>query len=210
MQTCTVGATRDDSKCGRRFWKGLAAGSFLVFLLSGCLVIPIKIPLASPPQTTQPEKLRGDRPSPQTAAQTGALVAQSKPTAQMEAQVVQRINDIRQQRGLNRLQLNEKLARVARTYSKQMAEENFFSHTDATGNSPGERVKKAGIFYFMVGENLFKCTNAPEPVPLSVEGWMNSPGHRENILRPNFKETGVGIWRVGNTYYFTQLFLRAF
>ncbi len=198
------------SQRGQLPWKFWAAAVSVSFLLSGCLVIPIEIPLGSPPQTTEPEKPTGDRPSPQTAAPTAAPAAPDAATAEMEAQVVQRINDIRQERGLNRLQVNEKLAQVARAYSHQMAAENFFSHTDAKGNGPGDRVKKAGIFYFMVGENLFKCTNAPEPVPLSVEGWMNSPGHRENILRPNFKETGVGIWRVGNTYYFTQLFMRAF
>jgi len=41
-----------------------------------------------------------------------------------------------------------------------------------------------------------------------VQGWMDSPGHRENILRPEYRETGIGVWRTGNTYYFTQLFMR--
>ncbi len=134
------------------------------------------------------------------------VVVQSTPIAQMEIRVRQQINAIRQQQGLNQLRNNEKLAQVARNYSRQMAEQNFFSHTSPQGTTVVQRVHSAGIFYFMVGENLFKGTNLPDPVPSAVQGWVNSPGHRENILRPEFRETGVGVWRKGNTYYFTQLF----
>lgn len=72
-----------------------------------------------------------------------------------------------------------------------------------------QRIERAGIFYFLVGENLFICTNIPQPVAASVKGWMSSPGHRQNILRPEYRETGVGVWRKGNSYYFTQLFMRS-
>lgn len=51
-------------------------------------------------------------------------------------------------------------------------------------------------------------TNLPQPVGDAVQGWMESQGHRENILRPEFRETGIGVWRTGNTYYFTQLFMQ--
>lgn len=90
-----------------------------------------------------------------------------------------------------------------------MAEQNFFAHVGPQGDTLTDRVKSADIFYLMVGENLFTSTNIPQPVPAAVEGWMNSPGHRENILRPEYRETGIGVWKVGNTYYFTQLFMRA-
>lgn len=136
-------------------------------------------------------------------------IAQSPATAQMEAQVLKRINEIRQQHGLKQLRNNEKLAAVARNYSRQMQEQNFFSHTSPAGDTMVQRVHSAGIFYVMLGENLFKCTNIPNPVPEGVRGWMESPGHRENILRPEYRETGIGVWREGNTYYFTQLFLRS-
>ena len=89
-----------------------------------------------------------------------------------------------------------------------MAAQNFFSHTGADGSTLDKRVDAGGISYWVVGENLFTSTNIPQPVPAAVEGWMKSPGHRENILRPVFRETGVGVWRTGNTYYITQLFLR--
>lgn len=142
-------------------------------------------------------------------AQFSPRVAQSGSTAQMESEVRQRINAIRQQGGLATLRNNEKLAQVARNYSRRMAEQNFFAHVSPQGDTLSDRVKAAKIFYFMVGENLFTSTNIAQPTPAAVEGWMNSPGHRENILRPEFRETGIGVWRRGNAYYFTQLFLRS-
>jgi uncharacterized protein YkwD len=140
--------------------------------------------------------------------QTPRASVQSAALAEMEAAVEERINEIRQQNGLNPLQKNERLAQVARNYSQTMARENFFSHTGPDGDTSAQRVRSAGLSYRVVGENLFKSTNAPQPVQLAVKGWMNSPGHRENILRPVFTQTGIGIWRDGNTYYITQLFMR--
>ena len=147
--------------------------------------------------------------TPSSSPPTPLATPQSPATAQMEAQVRQRINEIRQKQGLSELQHNEKLAQAARDYSQEMAEKDFFSHTSPEGSTMVKRVRSAGIiFYFMLGENLFTCTNIPQPVPASVQGWMDSPGHRENILRPEYRETGIGVWRTGNTYYFTQLFMR--
>ncbi len=55
-----------------------------------------------------------------------------------------------------------------------------------------------------IGENI------PQPVPTAIDGWMKSPGHRDNILRPIFTQTGVGVWQEGDKYYITQLFLLPF
>lgn len=174
--------------------------SFLALGLVGCEpileqllpLIPVETPTQTPTQTS---------PSPEVTAQL--------PThAQMEAAVREQINQVRLQNGLNALSNNEQLAQVARNYSQQMARDNFFSHTGSDGSTLAERVEAGGVRYRVVGENLFKSTNAPEPVPLAVEGWMESQGHRENILRPVFTETGIGVWQEGNTYYITQLFLR--
>ncbi|PSN12779.1 CAP domain-containing protein [filamentous cyanobacterium CCT1] len=137
-----------------------------------------------------------------------AAAAQSSTAAEMETLVYARINEIRQQEGLNPLQPNGPLAQVARQYSQRMADENFFGHIGPAGDGPAQRVSDANILYAMVGENLFTSTNAPDPAPLAVQGWMESPGHRANILRSGFTETGVGVWQRGNTYYFTQLFMR--
>ncbi len=145
---------------------------------------------------------------PLNASRTPALASQSASTAKIEVGIRQSINQVRQHKGLQLLQQNERLAQVARNYSRQMAEKNFFSHTGSEGTTSAERVEAAGIIYWVVGENLFKGTNINQPVKVAVDGWLDSPGHRENILRPFFTETGVGVWRVNNTYYITQLFLR--
>jgi uncharacterized protein YkwD len=127
---------------------------------------------------------------------------------EMEVIVLQQINQIRQQQGLSALQPNPTLAQVARNYSQQMVSQNFFSHTDPFGNEAVQRVYKAGVEFELVGENLYKSVDAPDPVKDAVEGWMASPGHRANVLRSVFTQTGVGAWQADDTYYFTQLFIQ--
>lgn len=168
----------------------------IIFLLSGCEAIS-----QIPPMLPQlPER---------SPTRIATNPAQSANAAQMENQVRDRINAIRQRQGLSQLRHNEKLAQVARNYSRKMAAQNFFSHTSPQGDTMVQRVRSAGIFYLVLGENLFTSTNIPQPVQAAVNGWMNSTGHRENILRSEYRETGIGIWRRGNTYYFTQLFMRS-
>lgn len=168
----------------------------MAFVLTGCEQAIEYLP---PLPTVQ---MPSDRPK------QSPLPPQSATATQIEAAIRESINEVRQENELQTLQNNEQLAAVARNYSRQMAEQNFFSHTGADGSSLQDRVGAGGIIYWVVGENLFKGTNVPQPVNVAVDGWMKSPGHRANILRPVFTETGVGVWRVNNTYYITQLFLR--
>ena len=177
-------------------WIIKAVGVAIALCLTGCEqaieYLPplpnIEIPSNQPPKAPQP--------------------AQTPQTAQIEAQIRSSINQVRQKNGLQPLQNNEKLAQVARNYSRQMIEKNFFSHTGIDGSTLSQRVRAGNISYWIVGENLFRSKNIPQPVSAAVDGWLKSPGHRENILRPVFRETGVGVWRKGNTYVITQLFLR--
>jgi uncharacterized protein YkwD len=134
--------------------------------------------------------------------------AQSQSLAQMEEAIRQRINQQRQKQGLQPLKANDTLRKIARNYSRRMRQEKFFSHYDAKGKSVSDRVLAAGIRYSAVGENLFKSYNLPNVIEGSVRGWMNSKGHRENILRRQYTETGVGIWKDGSTYHITQIFLK--
>ena len=129
------------------------------------------------------------------------------PITAQEAETVRLINLERQKHGLGALAVNPTLTRIAREYSALMGRENFFSHYDKNGHDIGDRAKANDVRYRMLGENLFKSINAPAPVTLAVEGWMKSEGHRANILTPQYTQTGVGIWRSGATYYFTQIFL---
>lgn len=179
-------------------------------LLSGCTTLeqlPIELPPIELPTELPQIGPIGTR-APSTPTQ-GTATAQSEETARMEAEVRSQINAIREQQGLRPLSNNERLAGVARSYSRRMAEEGFFGHVSPDGSTLVSRVRGAGIFYFMVGENLFTSTNIPQPASAAVNGWMNSPGHRANVLRSEYRETGIGVWRQGNSYYFTQLFLRA-
>jgi len=132
----------------------------------------------------------------------------SSDIAALEQEVVRRINAIRRERGLQPLATNDELGQIARDYSCLMAREDFFSHTGPAGGTVADRVREAGIAYRLVGENLARNTNAADPVAVAVQGWMDSPGHRENILREGFAETGVGACREGSRYYFTQIFLQ--
>lgn len=176
-------------------------GAIIFLSLTGCQFF-------RPPQeaTQRPTPKVSQSPSPSQSPANNT--AQSSAIARMEQDTIQQINQNRQQQNLEPLSRNTKLTQVARDYSRRMAKQDFFSHTSPDGDTIAQRVQSRGINYLMVGENLFKGTNITEPVPVAVEGWMQSPGHRQNILTANYTETGIGIWQQNNTYYFTQVFLR--
>ena len=89
-----------------------------------------------------------------------------------------------------------------------MAEENFFSHNDPEGRSVRERVNEARIKWHMVGETLALSNGYINPVATSLRGWMDSPGHRRNILDPDWRNTAIGVWiSADGTVYFTEIFL---
>lgn len=136
------------------------------------------------------------------------ISAQTSSISQMEVAVFERINEQRQKQGLKPLKMHETLRKVARAYSRRMSQEKFFSHYDPQKKSATDRVRSAGLRFRAVGENLFLSQNAPDPISGAVEGWMESKGHRANILTQAYTHTGVGIWKDGNTHHFTQLFMR--
>lgn len=122
-----------------------------------------------------------------------------------EKRVLELVNEERAKRGLSALKWSNELASVARAHSKDMHERSFFSHTNPDGKSPFDRIKAAGISYSYAAENIAAGQATPEAV---VEGWMNSQGHRENILNAKLKYLGVGFYEAagGYKYYWTQNF----
>jgi len=127
----------------------------------------------------------------------------------LEQQCLDEVNRVRRARGLVRLEVYEDLLSVAREYSRRMAEEHFFSHTDPDGRTVRERVDDADVKWRMVGENLAYSNGYINPVAASLHGWMESPGHRRNILDPDYRLTAVGAWIADNgTVYFTEIFLK--
>jgi len=124
-----------------------------------------------------------------------------------EAEAHDRINEERTSRGLGELTLREDLTDVARAHSADMASRDFFSHDNPDGEGPFDRMASQGVAYTIAGENI-AWNNFPDPVDIAVVGWMDSSGHRENILRERFTHTGMGIASDGDGgYYFTQVFI---
>ncbi len=119
-----------------------------------------------------------------------------------ETEVIRLVNGIRQQYGLNTLREDWELSRVARYKSQDMLERGYFDHTSPTYGSPFQMMRAFGLSYRTAGENIAMGYRTPAAV---VEGWMNSPGHRANILNANYTKIGVGYVARGN--YWTQMFI---
>ena len=118
-----------------------------------------------------------------------------------EAEVVRLVNARRAAAGLSALSSDWQLARVARYKSQDMHDRGYFSHTSPTYGSPFDMMRAFGISYRTAGENIARGYQTPQAV---VEGWMNSPGHRANILNASFTRIGVGY--VSDGRYWTQMF----
>lgn len=119
-----------------------------------------------------------------------------------EKEVVRLVNEIRVENGLSEIVADEELSRVARIKSQDMKDNNYFSHTSPVYGSPFDMMKNFGISYKTAGENIARGQATPQAV---VDGWMNSSGHRANILNASYNRIGVGYVADGN--YWTQMFI---
>ena len=108
------------------------------------------------------------------------------------------VNQIRTSRGLNALTLDEKLSSVARAKAVDMATNHYFDHNSPTYGSPFDMMKQYGISYRAAGENIAMGYSTAQSV---VDGWMNSEGHRANIL------TKIGVGYTSNGNYWSQMFI---
>src|SRR5690606_8430686 len=105
--------------------------------------------------------------------------------------------------GLPALKYDWELARVAKHKSQDMKDKGYFSHTSPTYGSPFTMIKNYGINYKSAGENIARGQRTAKEV---VNAWMNSSGHRANILSKDFTHIGVGYVTSGN--YWTQMFIK--
>jgi len=122
----------------------------------------------------------------------------------IEMEVVRLVNIERQKEGLKPFTASSELSNVARKKSEDMARNNYFSHTSPTYGSPFDMMKSFGIKYNTAGENIAKGQLSAQSV---VTGWMNSPGHRANIMNASFNKIGVGHYKSNNgTNLWTQMF----
>ncbi|VIE75188.1 sporulation protein [Clostridioides difficile] len=122
-----------------------------------------------------------------------------------QKEVVDLVNIERSKAGLNPLTLDSSISNVATKKSQDMIDNNYFSHNSPTYGSPFDMLKKFGISYKTAGENIAMGQKTPKEV---VNAWMNSEGHRKNIMNPNFSKIGVGVaQKSGGSIYWTQIFV---
>ncbi|PHV69274.1 serine protease [Sporanaerobium hydrogeniformans] len=159
-------------------------------------------PSTETPDTDKPstETPDTDKPSTETPAPSPDVNVSSQ-TA-FENKVLELVNVERAKQGLKALTMDESVRKVARAKSTDMSQKNYFSHTSPTYGSPFDMLKSFGISYKSAGENIAQGYPTPEAV---VTGWMNSPGHRANILNASYTHIGVGY--EANGKYWTQLFI---
>jgi uncharacterized YkwD family protein/spore coat assembly protein SafA len=133
------------------------------------------------------------------------IVVNSAATAN-ENEVTRLVNVERAKAGLPALSINWQLARVARYKSQDMINNNYFDHTSPTYGSPFDMMQSFGIRFTAAGENIAYGQTSPQEV---MTGWMNSPGHRANILNSSYTQIGVGYAKDSNGRpYWTQEFTR--
>jgi uncharacterized protein YkwD len=131
----------------------------------------------------------------------------SQEILQLELDAHDDVNAERTSRGLGALIMREDLRLVARAHSEDMVARDFFTHENPDGESPYDRMGAAGITYRSAAENI-AWNSYPNTVERAVDGWMNSEGHRTNILNGNYSHGGMGVASDGNGgYYFTQVFI---
>ena len=119
-----------------------------------------------------------------------------------EQEVIRLVNEIRAENGLKALTYDWELSRVARYKSQDMKDNRYFSHTSPVYGTPFQMIKNFGISFRSAGENIARGYATPQAV---VNGWMNSSGHRANILNASYTHIGVGY--VAGGHYWTQMFI---
>ncbi|OII60632.1 SCP-like extracellular [Streptomyces sp. CC53] len=151
--------------------------------------------------TTAPRTTAPAPPPPKTTAPAPVKTAVSRAEA-AEAAVLDLVNKERAKAGCSPVRASGELASLARAYSQEMAERGFFSHTDPDGDSPWDRAAQAGI-EGLGGENIARGQADAAAV---MDAWMNSEGHRANILNCDFNTLGVGVHFADGGPWWTQNF----
>lgn len=127
----------------------------------------------------------------------------------LEAQILSLINSTRASHGLSSLSSNQMLTDLARMRSSDMVSRNYFSHYSPDGRNIKHLFADYGVAYSNFGENLGNATPASYGSPKGfLNAWMNSPSHRDNMLKSNYTLIGVGVIDGGGRRVVTVLFIR--
>lgn len=132
------------------------------------------------------------------------LIPDTNPLSLHESQVFDIVNKERVSRGLAPLKFDSELSRIARIKSQDMIDKKYFSHTSPTYGSPFQMMEKFGLRFSAAGENIAYGQKTAAEV---MKVWMNSSGHKANILSEAYTHIGVGVAKMANgTLYWTQMF----
>lgn len=154
--------------------------------------------------TPAPTPVAGNTDKTGAAAPNNAATGESGTMTSDESRILQLVNAERAKAGEKPLKASAECTRLARMKSKDMVDNNYFSHQSPTYGSPFDMLKANNVSYMYAGENIAMNQNADA----AFKAWMNSEGHKKNILNPNFTELGVGIAPKGNgSYIYTQIFI---
>ncbi|MEI9954350.1 MAG: CAP domain-containing protein [Pseudomonadota bacterium] len=137
-------------------------------------------------------------PEPAAAIVAGAVVEPE----QAEARLLVLVNEARAAAGLNKVQPDAELREIALAHSTDMADHHFFGHVSPRTGTPTDRVHRSGVLVSAAGENV---ASAPTP-EVAHEGLMGSPGHRANILRPDWTHVGIGVRKGEDGLLVTEVF----
>ncbi len=133
-------------------------------------------------------------------------IPEASPLKTLENEVVRLVNQARASAGLSALKNNWQAARVARIKSQDMIDNNYFSHTSPVYGSPFKMMEKYGLRFSSAAENIAYGQKTAQAV---MNSWMNSAGHKANIMSKTVTEIGVGAAKKSNgTLYWTQMFLK--
>lgn len=150
-------------------------------------------------------KPASSKPASSQTASSAGTPSQTAGYSAFQNEVVRLVNVERAKNGLTALTPDATIMKTATLKSQDMAKNNYFSHTSPTYGSPFDLMKKYGVSYRTAGENIAMGQTTPAQV---MNGWMNSAGHRANILNSSYTKIGVGVAQnAAGQYYWTQHFI---
>jgi len=168
------------------------------------------------PVTLEASPEAGDAAKPAARAEASAEERVRNPSppvgtsaSEIEEAVFRSVNQARAEKGLPPLQESPQLQQIARHHSEDMATRHFFGHLNPDGQDVVDRLRAQGVKDFTAaGENIFNGKKVTDPAQATVREWLNSPGHRKNLLNPRYTAGGVGISQgEKDAIYVTQVYM---
>lgn len=170
----------------------------------------------TPPATEKPKPPVAEKPAPPVTENKPTVEKPQTPSndkfmAAVEKRIFERVNEERAKAGVPALSYNDTMEKYARIKSQDMGDRGYFDHTNPEGQLITAKMQQDGVSYRAWGENIAYIGGMSDATALAdsfMNNWMNSPGHRQNILSNNFSSIGVGVYKIGNEVYATQEFYR--